>query len=78
MFEPGRVLVRLVLFVGVVEELEDFVRDVRCGKLLLFFFVMDETDDIEELLAGELNLFAKDFLLQEDHDLGAAPHIRGE
>ena len=65
---PGVSLIR------VLDQFEYIVRNIGFPEQALFGAAIGEADDVEKLLAGQVNLLAKDVLLDRDHHFRAAPH----
>lgn len=63
-----------VSLMPVLDQFEYIVGNVRLPELPLFGAAIGEADDVEKLLAGQVNLLAKDVLLDSDHHFRAAPH----
>ncbi len=61
---PRGVLVLLVPGVGVLDKLENLMRNVRFTEIPLLFGVVDETDDIREFLTRQLDLLTEYLLLE--------------
>lgn len=69
-----RVAVPGVSLIRVLDQFEYIVRNIGFPEQALFGAAIGEADDVEKLLAGQVNLLAKDVLLDRDHHFRAAPH----
>lgn len=61
---PRGVLVLLVPGVGVLDKLENLMRNVCFTEIPLLFGVVDETDDVREFLTRQLDLLTEYLLLE--------------